>query len=397
MGRLRILICGAGIAGPALAHWLLPAGCETTLLERAPAFRNSGYMIDIWGVGYEILERYGLLEAARQRGYLFDRLQFVNARGAEVAAVGGEVFRRALGGRFFSLPRGDLAEVLYESLQGRAEVLYGTSVAALHPHAAGVEVELSSGARRGFDAVVGADGLHSRVRELAFGAQPDCLKYLGYVAASFVAEGYPHRDEGVYVSLARPGRQLSRYAMRGGRSAFLFVFADPQARGAGAHDRAAQNALLRERFAHDGWETAQILERLEAADELYFDSVSQVRLPRWTDAGARVALLGDAAYSPSLLAGAGAAFAMLGAYVMAAELRRCAGEVAPAFAGYEQRLRPFMHEQQRAAARFAGSFAPRTALGLQLRNRVLGLMNLPAVGPWLARRMFGGTLTLPVD
>jgi 2-polyprenyl-6-methoxyphenol hydroxylase-like FAD-dependent oxidoreductase len=395
VSKRRVLISGAGIAGPSLALWLLRYGFEPTLIERAPAFRAGGYIIDVWGVGFDILERYGLLDAARERGYLFDRLKFVDERGRQRSAVGGEVFRRALGGKFFSIPRGDLAQVIYETVANRMEVRYGTTVQSLQRNAAGIEVELSTGERRAVDIVVGADGLHSRVRELAFGPESDYETYLGYLAASFVADGYPHRDEGVYVSFARPGRQVSRYAMRGNRSAFLFVLADAGEALPAAHDASAQRELLRARFGGDGWELPQILARLEATDALYFDVVSQIRLPRWTDG--RIALIGDAAHSPSLLAGAGSAFAMLGAYVLAHELHRANGNAAQAFPAYEQRLRPYIARQQRAAARFAGSFAPKTAFGIRIRDAVLNLMNVPGVGGLLARGMFANNFPLPLD
>ena len=395
MSKLRVLICGAGIAGLSLAQRLLRDGFEPTLIERAPAFRAGGYMIDVWGVGFDILERYGLLEATRQRGYVFDRLKFVDERGTEVSAVGGRVFRRALGGRFFSIPRGDLARVLYETVENRVEVLYGTSIGALHQHPDGIEVELSSGEARQFDMVIGADGLHSRVRELAFGAESGFETSLGYFAASFIVDDYPRRDEGTYVSFARPGRQVSRYAMRENRSAFLFVFADEGEPTPRVHDSRAQKELLRATFAHDGWEVPEILRELEAAEDLYFDAVSEIRMPRWTSG--RVALIGDAAHSPSLLAGAGAAFAMLAAYLLAQDLHRAGGHIDRAFLAYEQRLRPYMVRRQRAAARFAGSFAPRTALGLRLRDASLNLMKLPLIGTLLTRAMFGNAFPLPLE
>ncbi|MGH8219082.1 MAG: FAD-dependent monooxygenase, partial [Steroidobacteraceae bacterium] len=294
MNTLRTLISGAGIAGPSLAQWLSRYGFEPTLIECAPAFRAGGYMIDVWGVGFDILERYGLLETARRRGYVFDRLKFVDERGTEKSAVGGEVFRRALGGRFFSIPRGELARVIYETVESRAEVRYGTSIHAMHPHREGIEVELSSGEARQFDAVIGADGLHSRVRELSFGPEAGFETSLGYRAASIIAADYPHRDEGAYVSFARPGRQVSRYAMRENRSAFLFVFTDGGDTVLGGHDCHGQKELIRSRFADDGWEVPEMLERLEAAQDLYFDTVSQIRMPHWTNG--RIALVGDAAH-----------------------------------------------------------------------------------------------------
>ena len=393
MKNWRVLISGAGIAGPSLVQWLLRYGFEPTLIERAPAFREGGYMIDVWGTGHDIVERYGLLEAAQRRGYIFDRLKFVDKRGKEVSGFGGAVLRRALGGKFFSIQRGDLARTIYDTIDGRAETLYGTHIRALHQDADGVDIEFSTGEKRRFDLLIGADGLHSRVRELAFGAEVQFEEYLGYVAASFIANDYPHRDEATYVSFGRPGRQISRYAMRQDQSAFLFVFAEKNKPAIASHDSAAQKTLLHSRFADDGWEAAEVLNRLDTTNDIYFDTVSQIRMPHWTKG--RVTLVGDAAYSPSLLAGAGAAFAMLGAYILAGELQAADGDFGRAFPTYEQRLQPFILRQQNAAVGLAGMFTAKTPLGVLLRNCVLNLMSVPAVGEWLARRMLGDSFPLP--
>lgn len=391
--RPRILICGAGIAGPALAYWLLRFDFECVLIERAPALRTGGYMIDVWGTGYDLIERYGLLEAIKPRAYLFDQLKFVDDHGRIVAGFGGALFQRALGGRFFSVLRGDLASTLSEAIAGKIETLYGATVAKLREDGSGVEVELSTGRARRFDLVVGADGLRSRVRALAFGPQEAFERYLGYCAASFTVDDYPHRDEATYLSFARPGRQISRFAIRNRRSVFLLVFAKGGMPGVSAHDLAAQKALLHTKFGGDGWESPEILGQLDGCRDLYFDSVSQIRMPRWSRG--RVALVGDAAHSPSLLAGAGAAFAMLGAYVLAGELHKSGGNHLAAFAVYEQYLQAFIRRQQNAAVGLAKSFTPTTEFGLKLRNVVVNLMNIRPLGIWLARRMLGEIFPLP--
>jgi 2-polyprenyl-6-methoxyphenol hydroxylase-like FAD-dependent oxidoreductase len=391
MQNRKILISGAGIAGTALAGQLLARGFEPVLIERAPAFRDGGYMIDVGGTGYDLVERYGLLEAARARSYAFDRMSFVNADGKLVSSFGGEVLRRAMEGRFFSIPRGDLARVLHDPITGKVETLYGVTIDALREDSTGVEVTLSNGFLRRFDLVVGAEGVRSPLRARIFGTDEQFEKFLGYYAASFITQDYPHRDEGVYLSHAVPGRQISRYAMRGGRTAFLLVFV--QDAPLAAHDIQARKALLAARFGADGWETPQILARLAQADELYFDAVSQIRMPHWSRG--RVALIGDAAYGPSLLAGAGSAFAMLGAYVLAGELAEAAGDHARAFAAYEKKLHPFLLRQQDRAISFAGSFLPRTKFGLGFRNLVLGAMNFPPLGTLFVRQMVGERYPLP--
>lgn len=391
MPAKSILICGAGIAGPALAYWLNRYGFEPTLIERAPAFRDGGYMIDVWGLGYDLVAMYGLLDSARERAYFFDRLKFVDEQGRELAGFGGDIFRAVVAGKFFSIPRGDLARTLYESLEGKVETLYGTAPKSLKEDRTGVEVEFTTGTTRRFDLVIGADGLRSHVREMVFGPEKKYEAYLGYYAASWVSEHYPHRDENTYLSYGRPGRQISRYAMRGDRTAFLLVFASKDK--IAAHDLAAHKAALREQFGNDGWETPEILARLHSASDLYFDSVSQIHMKTWSKG--RIALIGDAAHSPSLLAGAGSAFAMLGAYVLASELKKATGDHKIAFAAYEKRLMPFMKRQQKAAVGLAGSFAPKTEFGLSLRNLVLKLMNFRPLGVWVTRRMLGENYAVP--
>ena len=389
----NILVCGAGIAGCALAFWLREFGFAPTIVEQAPRFRDTGYMIDVWGTGYDVLERSGLLEEARKKSYAMDRITFVDGQGKEIAGYGGDIVRRALHGRFFNIPRGDLARILYEALEGRVETLYGTTIKSIGDRADATYVTFSHGPLRRFDLVIGTDGLRSRIRQLAFGREGQYEKYLGYCAASFIAAGYPHRDQSTYVSHSRRGRQIARYAMRDDRSAFLFVFSEPQPGPIRWHGITAQKKVLHNQFALDGWEAPEILEYLWATNELYFDTVSQIRMPQWSRG--RIALVGDAAYCPSLLAGEGAAFAMLGAFILAGELHRANGDYIQAFADYEKRLRSFLGRKQEIASDFAKYFAPTTELGLSLRNATLKLLDVPAIGVPLTRYMFGQSFVLP--
>ena len=389
----QILIVGAGIAGPSLAYWLVRRGFEVTLAERSPVFRTGGYMIDFWGLGYDVAERMHLIAPMRAAGYEIEELRFVNAAGRRTSSIGGRAFRDALGDRFFSILRGDLARVIFDRVASEVETIFGDGVVAVAHGASSADVTFDSGRQRSFHLVVGADGLHSTVRGAIFGAEERFEQYLGYHCASFAVDSYPYRDEGVYVSYAEPGRQVSRYALRGGGAAFLFVFAEPSKLSIDSHDVVAQKAFLRARFGRDGWECSQILERLDCVDELYFDGVKQIRMPQWRRG--RVALVGDAAYCPSLLAGEGSGLAMAGAYLLAAELARVAGDYRQACAAYESRFRSFIRDKQKSAARFAGQFAPGTRLGLRLRDCAIRLMSLPKLGPVLLRRVMRDDLDLP--
>ena len=381
-----VLISGAGIAGPTLAWWLAAQGFRPTIVERAPAPRTGGYVIDFWGRGYDIAGRMGLVPALRERGYAVREMRIVGPDGRRTGGFGVEVFRRLTAGRYVSLPRGDLADLLYRSVADRCEMMFGDSITGLHPDDSGVDVTFEHAPPRRFDCVAGADGLHSIVRTLAFGPEQQFQHYLGYVAAAFEADGYTPRDPDVYVSYGIPGKQVARFAERGDRTVFLLVFAADQPPAIAPHDRTAQQGMLRREFADAGWECAAILDRLDAADTLYFDPVSQIRLDAWSRG--RIVLLGDAAFAPSLLAGQGSALAMTAAYVLAGEMARAPGQPAAAFQRYEQLLRQFMTSKQTGASRFARSFAPRTAFGLMLRNQVSKVLGLPGV----ARLAFGPSL-----
>ncbi|HEX3817289.1 MAG TPA: FAD-binding domain [Chthoniobacterales bacterium] len=392
MSRLTILISGAGIAGSTLAYWLRRCGFEPVIVERAPEFRSGGYMIDFWGLGFEVADRMGLVRRLQEVGYQIERIQFVDEKNNLRSELNGDVFRRALGQRFVSLPRGDLARAIFDLVADNTEVIYDDSISALHEAADGVQVNFTRRAPRKFDLVVGCDGLHSAVRTAAFGAEAKFEKYLGYCTASFLTADYPRRNEHAYFSYAAPGRQISRYALRDGRTAFFIVFAQPESPNEKPPDA---RRLLHKTFRHDRWiELPEILRRLDRCDDLYFDAVSQIGMPSWSRG--RCVLVGDAAFCPSLLAGEGASFAMAGAYILAGELQRAGGDYAQAFAAYEKRFRPFIERKQRSAAQFATSFAPRTRFGLFVRDQVLRLASVcRPVANFLMRRFVADTFALP--
>ncbi|HWG53504.1 MAG TPA: FAD-binding domain [Gemmatimonadaceae bacterium] len=411
-GPRTILISGAGIAGPTLAYCLQRVGFVPTLVERAPAPRPGGYMIDFWGVGYDVAERMGLLPVLETDGYRIQEIRLVNARGRRVAGFDARVFRSASNNRFLSIPRGDLARRIYELVEDRVETLFAESITALEETPDGVIVRFAHASPRQFDLVVGADGLHSTVRELVFGGsaggagasaggdggtareRAPVERFLGYYTAAFTAHDYLPRDADVYVSYTVPGRQVARYALRDGRTAFFLVFASQRMPELEDHDVAARQAQVRRVYAGAGWECDEILDAMARSDDFYFDAVSQVRMPNWSRG--RIALVGDAAYCPSLLAGQGSAFAMAGAYLLAHALAAAPADHEAAFAEYQGRFKPFVDAKQRAAVRFGGWFAPRSDLGVWLRNVATSLAGLPLVSDWVVRRSFGDRLELPV-
>jgi 2-polyprenyl-6-methoxyphenol hydroxylase-like FAD-dependent oxidoreductase len=394
---MRVLISGAGIAGPTLAFWLSRYGLEPTIVEKAPQLRTGGYIIDFWGLGFDIADRMGLLPDTLRKGYVAREVRIIDPIGKRISGFSVESLSRVVQGRYISLARSDLAACIYRAIEGKVETIFNDSLARIEQTVQGVRVTFATGMVRDFDLVIGADGLHSRVRELVFGPQNQFEKYLGYKVAAFEVGGYSPRDELVYVMYTEVGQQVGRFAMRGDRTLFLFTFAAPEIEGTAIDDIKAQKALLRKRFGESGWECPKILEALDGVKELYFDRVSQVFMGPQTGSWTRdrVTLVGDAAFCVSLLAGQGCALAMTAAYILAGELHRAGPDYATAFARYQERFAPFVLEKQKAALRFAGTFAPKSKFSMFLRNRVMNLMNIPLVADLAAGRDLADNLTLP--
>ena len=385
-----VLISGAGIAGPGLAFWLKEAGFEPTIVERAPALQSGGYVIDFWGLGYDLAERMGLIAEINRIGYHIREVRIVNDAGHRVAGFGTTVFSELTSGRFVTLPRSALSRLLFGKVKDSVETIFGDEIVELEQQTACVRVALKHAGERRFDLVIGADGLHSSVRKLAFGPHSQFQKHLGYAVAAFEASGYRPRDEDVYLMYGEPGRMLGRFTLHDDRTLFLFVFAAITDLPATLE---AQKKLLRDLYGRGGWECTKILYELDRADELYFDSVSQIKMQNWSRG--RVALVGDAAFCVSLLAGQGSALAMIAAYVLAGELNASQGHYERAFASYEARLRSYIGAKQRGAERFAGAFAPRTRAGLYFRNMVVKAFAIPGLARLAVGRDIADRIELP--
>jgi 2-polyprenyl-6-methoxyphenol hydroxylase-like FAD-dependent oxidoreductase len=392
---VRIAINGAGIAGLTLAYWLTRTGHEVLLVEQAPALRVGGYIIDFRGIGYDIAEKMGLIPRITALGNEVREVRFVDDRGRRTGGFSSDVFRRMNDGRFASLRRSDLSNLIYDSLDGAAETLFGNSIIGVEEHTDGVRIRLRRGVPRDVDVVIGADGLHSPVRCLAFGTQSACEVPLGYHVAAFELTAYRPRDELVYVSHAVPGRQVSRFAMRHDKTLFLFVFRDEYMKTRGIARSADRKSLLADVFADVGWECPEILAAMPNAAEIYFERASQIRIKHWTNG--RLALVGDAAACVSLLTGEGTGLAMAEAYVLAGALHTLSGHHREAFMRYEECMMPFLRGKQWSAAKFASSFVPKTATGIRYRNVVTGLLHVPAIAEFVIGRNLHDDPTIPLD
>ncbi|TDK87700.1 FAD-binding domain [Mycolicibacterium mucogenicum] len=390
---MKIAIVGAGIAGTTAAFWLHRSGFDVTVFEAAPELRDGGYIVDFWGVGYEVAEKMGLTAQVHAAGYDVEQLRLVDQNGGRVGGFNTRALRRMADGRFTSVARGDLARMIFNSVEGQVSTRFGSRVVDIEQSEVGVKVRPRSGRPQSFDLVIGADGTHSAVRRAVFGPDDRFETDLGYQVAAFEVPGYRPRDELVYLAHSSPGRMISRFAMRGDRTMFLTVFTDDRLPGPAPRTIDGIKHALWHVLGTAGWECPQILAALERTEDIYFDHMSQIIMDRWSNG--RVALIGDAASAVSLLAGEGTGLAMAQAYVLAGELNRADTDYRRAFARQERLLRGFIEGKQAAARRFAAVFAPTTPMGVWARNQATKLLALPWLGQRIWRREISDALVLP--
>jgi len=164
----NILISGAGIAGTSLAFWLKKFGFNPTIIEIAPRLREGGYAIDFMGAGFDVAEKMGIIPALEKVDMDISKLVFVDENNSEKGSMNYRKIKKVMNNRAFTLLRSDLAKVIYNSLDKDTEIIFGDTINKIEQDDEKVIVTFKNGLNRTFDLLVGADGLHSNVRNLIF-------------------------------------------------------------------------------------------------------------------------------------------------------------------------------------------------------------------------------------
>jgi 2-polyprenyl-6-methoxyphenol hydroxylase-like FAD-dependent oxidoreductase len=357
----KALISGAGIAGATAAYWLANADFEVTVVEQAREMRSSGSPVDVRGPAVEVAERMGVMARIRAADTRVRDMVFVNARGG----VLGRVNMRTTWARpaDVELPRGDLAAILRDAMPDDVDVQFANSVQGLAQDADGVTAEFASGPARRFDLVLGADGAHSGVRALAFGPETDYVNHLGVYVATLPLDGDASPDLVMYNT---PGRAVAIHPARG-RPIAAFMFRAPQIPQFDHRDLEQHKRLLCDAYAGAGWRVPELLDRVRAAEDLYFDSVSRIEVPTWSRG--RIGLVGDAASCVSLF-GDGSSLAMIGAHTLADSLT---DDIAAGLRTYEARHRSQRTAKENSVAYATRLFIPASRTGIAVRNLAVQL------------------------
>jgi 2-polyprenyl-6-methoxyphenol hydroxylase-like FAD-dependent oxidoreductase len=377
-------IVGAGIAGLGLAVSLRSRGHDSVIMEKSARLRGGGYMIDFFGPGYDAAERMGLLADLGAIHRQIDRLAFLDGGGRERYSLHYADLRRNLfHDRHFNFLRGDLEHLLHSRIEGSVPIRFGASVTGFRDDGDRVHLSLSDGEDLSVDVLVGADGIHSQVRELAFGPEDRFVRPLGYRAAAYIiGHRVPGLRDDTFSTLTEPGRQVAVYPIRDDTTATLFLHRVPGKE----HPARTPVAELREDYGGMGWVVPTLLDEAPDRPALYFDEVSQVELPTWGHG--RVTLLGDACCAVSLLAGQGASLALASAWILAQELD-ANRDVSAAVMAYERRVRPTVSKRQAAGRNVARWFVPEDRLHLVVRDAAMRMSAWPIASTWLRHSLLG--------
>jgi FAD-dependent urate hydroxylase len=320
----RILVVGAGIAGLAAARTLARAGFSAEVVERQPAWDEAGTGIYLPGNAARALRALELEQAVLERGVVIPRQRVSDERGRLLVEIDlAELWDGV--GACVALQRTDLHAVLRDGAR-EVSIRVGVGVSGLGEQDGLLSVEFGDGTAGEYDLVVGADGIRSTVRRLAFGSDATA-RPVGQVGWRFVT--------------ACPAEITTWSVMLGHRTAFLTipigngrVYCYCDVMSSPEEDRPEDLDRLFSGFAEP---VPRLIDSVPDRALVHRSTIEEVVLDSW--ARGRVVLIGDAAHATSPNMAEGAAMALEDALVLAECLRRL-DAIPAALSAFEARRRP---------------------------------------------------------
>lgn len=359
----KVLVVGASFAGLTTAYWMNKLGFDVTVVEVAGSLKKGGTPVDIQGPTVEIIKRMGLFDRVRANRLKMGRLEFKNADDVTEGGMDRQTDDQQGASEDCEIERDVLLEIMFDTVKDDVAFQFGTSIASLEDSANDVTVAFKDGSQQSFALVFGCDGNHSSVRRMLFGPETDYAHFLGQYFSITIVEGLLIEANTTQMFNV-PGKAVMLNAYNN-KTDIVLCFSSEKEITYDYRDEALQRQIIAGQFSGLSWRVAELLEKVAKSETFYFDKISQIKMPSWTNG--RVALVGDSAYCASPAAGMGGSLAIIGATTLADALEKHSGEFNAAFKEYDG-FRPYIEEVQARAAGNLEMLIPQTEQAIRLRN-----------------------------
>ena len=393
---MRVLISGAGIAGPTLAWFLAKAGARVTIIEKSRALLPYGQNVDMQGGAVTVIKKMALMDEFRKLNTTEQGTQFIDTKGQPFAPFPLNGGSTASPTSEYEILRADLAALLYKATKDHPNITYllGTTVKAVVTNDSyAVKVTLSDGELQKFDLMVVADGQWSKLRKQCFPMESVHVVDTGMRVAYWTVPRLPCDNNWWNVYVALRSRLITiRPDPHGTVRAMVTCMPCSEAKDkvwldVARSDRQTQEKFIREEFADAGWQMERLLDGMKEAPDFYFQVIQQIRMSKWSNS--RIVCLGDSAFAPTALTGMGTSLAIVGAYTLAGELSKLneGDHPSKALESYESIFRPFVEETQKIPSFIPSVMHPETAWKRWLLQRSMSGIAKIVTTTWVAKRL----------